>query len=127
MKVLAYKPHIDGLRALAVLPVIFFHADIKFFDGGYVGVDIFFVISGYLITNIIIKDLLIKNFSLKKFYLRRSRRILPVLLFITIISLLASLVLMSNDQLEFFSKQTISVIFFISNFFFLEKYWIFCS
>ena len=59
-----YKPYIDGLRALAVLPVIFFHADFKFFDGGFVGVDIFFVISGYLITNIIIQDLYKKKFSL---------------------------------------------------------------
>ena len=52
MRIKDYKPYIDGLRALAVLPVILFHANFKFFEGGYIGVDIFFVISGYLITNI---------------------------------------------------------------------------
>ena len=113
-----YKPYIDGLRALAVLPVIFFHADFKFFNGGFVGVDIFFVISGYLITNIIIQDLYKKKFSLKKFYLRRARRILPVLYFVTFISLLISMFIMTNEQLNFFSIQVISVILFISNFFF---------
>jgi len=118
MKVIDYKPHIDGLRALAILPVIFFHADFKLFNGGYVGVDIFFVISGYLITNIIIRDLSKKKFNLKNFYLRRARRILPALLFVTTVSLLISLVLMSNEQLKFFSKQIISVILFYSNFFF---------
>ena len=88
MKIKDYKPHIDGLRALAVLPVIFFHAGFDYFKGGFIGVDIFFVISGYLITNIIIKDLSKKRFSLQNFYLRRARRILPALLFITLISIL---------------------------------------
>lgn len=116
-----YKPYIDGLRALAVLPVIFFHADFNFFDGGFVGVDIFFVISGYLITNLIIKDLYVKKFRLKDFYLRRARRILPILYFIIFLSLLVSIFLMTGDQLKFFSTQTISVIFFISNFFFWKN------
>ena len=62
-----YKPHIDGLRAFAVLPVILFHADFELFKGGYIGVDIFFVISGYLITNIIISDLQKIHFQLKIF------------------------------------------------------------
>lgn len=118
MKAKDYKPYIDGLRALAVLPVIFFHANFPFFDGGFIGVDIFFVISGYLITNIIIKDLSINKFKLKDFYLRRARRILPVLYFITIVSLLLSFFLMTEEQIIFFSKQTISVVLFLSNFFF---------
>ena len=121
MKVLDYKPQIDGLRAFAVLPVIFFHADFNYFEGGFVGVDIFFVISGYLITNIIIKDLSEKKFNLKNFYLRRARRILPILLFITIISLFASLILMTDEQLKFFSKQVFSVVLFFSNFFFWKN------
>ena len=71
-----YKPQIDGLRALAVIPVIFFHAGFESFKGGFVGVDIFFVISGYLITKIIISDLNKNKFNIKEFYLRRARRIL---------------------------------------------------
>ena len=102
MRIKDYKPYIDGLRALAVLPVILFHANFKFFEGGYIGVDIFFVISGYLITNIIIKDLSVNKFNLKNFYLRRARRILPILYFITIISLLASFFLMSDEEIIFF-------------------------
>ena len=87
MKIKKYKPYIDGLRALAVLPVILFHADFELFKGGYIGVDIFFVISGYLITNIIISDFQKNTFSIKDFYLRRSRRILPALFFVVLISL----------------------------------------
>ena len=90
-----YKPEIDGLRALAVLPVIFFHAGFEVFRGGFVGVDIFFVISGFLITKIILKGLQQKKFSLKEFYIRRARRILPALFLITFISGLASLFLLS--------------------------------
>lgn len=74
-----YRPEIDGLRALAVLPVIFFHAKFESFAGGYVGVDVFFVISGYLITNILLRELRGGSFSLLRFYERRARRILPAL------------------------------------------------
>ena len=121
MKITDYKPHIDGLRALAVLPVIFFHADIDYFKGGFVGVDIFFVISGYLITNIIINDLSKNKFSLKHFYLRRARRILPVLFFVTIVSIFLAIVLMAETELKFFSKQAMSVALLISNFFFWKN------
>jgi len=72
-----YRREIDGLRALAVIPVILFHAGFGLFSGGYVGVDIFFVISGYLITSIILTDLTNQNFSILHFYERRARRILP--------------------------------------------------
>ncbi|MAJ86356.1 MAG: hypothetical protein CL687_05320 [Candidatus Pelagibacter sp.] len=68
-----YKPYIDGLRALAVLPVILFHADFDLFKGGYVGVDIFFVISGYLITNIIIFDLKKKKIFFKRFLFQKIK------------------------------------------------------
>jgi len=74
-----YRKEIDGLRALAVLPVIFFHAGFTGFSGGYIGVDIFFVISGYLITSIILKQKTENNFSLAHFYERRIRRIFPAL------------------------------------------------
>ncbi len=118
MRIKDYKPHIDGFRALAVLPVIFFHAGFDYFKGGFIGVDIFFVISGYLITNIIIKDLSKKKFSLQNFYLRRARRILPALLFITLISIFFAIILLPDKELKFFSKQALSVALFVSNFFF---------
>ncbi|RML66789.1 Acyltransferase 3 [Pseudomonas syringae pv. syringae] len=76
---LGYRPEIDGLRALAVIPVILFHAGLPLFSGGFVGVDIFFVISGYLITSIIIAEKIRGRFSLINFYERRARRILPAL------------------------------------------------
>jgi len=76
-----YRAEIDGLRAVAVLPVVLYHADVSLFKGGYVGVDIFFVISGYLITSIIIHELEHGRFSLLNFYERRARRILPALFF----------------------------------------------
>ena len=84
---ISYRPEIDGLRAIAVGAVILYHAQITFlghqpFKGGFIGVDIFFVISGYLITSIILKELITTgSFSFKYFYERRIRRILPVLLF----------------------------------------------
>ena len=63
-----YRPEVDGLRALAILPVVFFHAGFQLFEGGYVGVDIFFVISGYLITRLLIEEISSNKFSLAHFY-----------------------------------------------------------
>ncbi len=87
-----YRPEIDGLRAIAVMFVIFYHAKFMFsgidpFRGGFIGVDIFFVISGYLITSIILKDMEENKFSFTKFYERRARRILPALLTVMLITL----------------------------------------
>jgi len=90
---LTYRPEIDGLRAVAVGAVILYHIKITIFgqqpfQGGYIGVDIFFVISGYLISSIILKELISTgSFSFKYFYERRIRRILPVLLFVMLVSL----------------------------------------
>ena len=75
-----YRAEIDGLRALAVLPVILFHAGFEWISGGFIGVDVFFVISGYLITTIIISEISEGRFSILYFYERRARRILPALL-----------------------------------------------
>ena len=91
--IINYRPEIDGLRAIAVIVVILYHAQItlfghNFFKGGFIGVDIFFVISGYLITSIILKELVTTgSFSFKHFYERRIRRILPALLFVMLASL----------------------------------------
>ena len=82
-----YRREIDGLRALAVVPVILFHAGFKVFGGGFVGVDIFFVISGYLITTIILAEKKEGTFTLINLYERRARRILPALFLVMFISL----------------------------------------
>lgn len=77
-----YRPEIDGLRALAIIPVILFHAGFELFAGGFVGVDVFFVISGYLITMILLENIENQTFSITNFYERRARRILPAIYFI---------------------------------------------
>jgi len=110
-----YRPEIDGLRALAVLPVILFHADFYYFSGGYVGVDVFFVISGYLITSIIISDLERNNFSLLDFYERRARRLLPALFLVMLFSLALSLLVLTAKDLQNFGKSLIAVSTFSSN------------
>ena len=118
-----YIPQIDGLRAIAVLSVILFHADFEIFNfsfkGGYFGVDIFFVISGYLITRLILNEIKQKNsFNFKNFYLRRIRRILPVLLLVAIVSYpFAWLMLLPVSFLDYVGS-IISGIFFSSNFYF---------
>ena len=76
-----YRAEIDGLRALAVIPVVLFHTGVEIFSGGFVGVDVFFVISGYLITTLLIEDIENKKFSIINFYERRARRILPAFFF----------------------------------------------
>ena len=122
---MTYKPEIDSLRAISVLAILVYHAKIYFFNsllfpGGYYGVDIFFVISGYLITAIIIKEKVNDNkFSFKNFYFRRARRILPALILVLIISLpLAWYSLMPYSLIEY-AKSIIYSIIFVSNFFFI--------
>lgn len=116
-----YRPEIDGLRALAVLPVILFHAGSSFFSGGFVGVDIFFVISGYLITGIIIADIDKGAFSIMRFYERRARRILPALLLVVIACMPFAWLWMLPSQFSEFSKSVVSVVFFASNVFFWKQ------
>lgn len=115
---LNYRSEIDGLRAIAVLPVIFFHAGIEKFSGGFVGVDIFFVISGYLITSIIIKELYNKTFSLKNFYERRARRILPALIFVILITSFLSFFFLTRSELTSYFKSVNATLLFYSNFYF---------
>ena len=89
-----YRSDIDGLRAIAVLSVLFFHSGFSVFSGGYVGVDVFFVISGYLITTIIVREIANNDFSITKFYERRFRRILPALAVVIATSLIARAIAM---------------------------------
>jgi peptidoglycan/LPS O-acetylase OafA/YrhL len=84
-----YRPDIDGLRAVAVLAVVAFHGFPEYVTGGFVGVDVFFVISGFLISGIIWDETQVGTFSLRRFYARRVRRIFPALLCVLMVSLLA--------------------------------------
>lgn len=116
-----YRREIDGLRAVAVVPVILFHAEFALFEGGYVGVDVFFVISGYLITMILIEDLETRQFSLTRFYERRARRILPALFFMMICCIPFAWVLMLPSQFKDFSQALVAVSLFVSNILFWQK------
>ena len=113
-----YKSNIDGLRGLSVLFVILFHAQFKNFSGGFLGVDIFFVISGFLITGIILNELNNNTFKLTKFYNRRIRRIVPMLLFTIFICIPFSIFTLIPYKLFDFSQSIFFSILFISNFFF---------
>lgn len=111
-----YRADIDGLRAVAVIPVILFHAGFPLFSGGFVGVDVFFVISGYLITSIIASELSNKSFSIVNFYERRARRILPALFFVMLVSFMVAYFILEPSIFLSFSKSLISVSLFVSNF-----------
>ena len=115
LAILKYRPEIDGLRALAVVPVILFHASFELFSGGFVGVDVFFVISGYLITTILIEDIEKNRFSIISFYERRTRRILPALLFMLSGIALVSWFVMPPDDLRLVFQQLVSNSTFTSN------------
>ncbi len=110
-----YRRDIDGLRAIAILPVIFFHAGFNNFDYGYLGVDIFFVISGFLITSFIVNDLKLEKFKVLNFFDRRARRILPGLVFIMIASIPLALVYMQPDDLENFGQSLFATSLFSNN------------
>jgi peptidoglycan/LPS O-acetylase OafA/YrhL len=116
-----YRPEIDGLRAVAVVPVILFHAGIDAFGGGFVGVDVFFVISGYLITSIILAEQEEGTFSLRSFYERRARRILPALFLVMAASSLMAWLLFFPNDFEAFSRSVIATTLFSSNFLFWSE------
>ena len=113
-----YRPEIDGLRAVAVIPVIFYHAGFGLFSGGYIGVDVFFVVSGYLITSIILTEIKDGTFSVINFYERRARRILPALYFMIFISSVFAWFVLLAGEFQDFAKSLIAVPAFISNIFF---------
>ena len=116
-----YRPEIDGLRALAVVPVVLFHAGFASFSGGFVGVDVFFVISGYLISLILLKELDAGRFSITRFYERRARRILPALMVVILCCLPFAWKWMMADELKRFGQSVMSVATFSSNIFFWWK------
>jgi peptidoglycan/LPS O-acetylase OafA/YrhL len=110
-----YRSEVDGLRAVAVLPVVLFHGGFELFGGGYLGVDVFFVISGYLITSIIWQDLERGRFSIRQFYERRARRILPALFAIMIACVPMAWWLLAPNDMTDFSESILAVLAFSSN------------
>lgn len=115
-----YRQEIDGLRAIAVLPVILFHAGIPMFGGGFVGVDVFFVISGFLVSGIVMRELDSESFSIIDFYERRARRIMPALLAMIIVSTAVAMILLRPGELVEFTNSIISTLLFYSNIFFWQ-------
>ena len=118
---MTYRKDIDGLRAIAVLSVIFFHLNPSWASGGFIGVDIFFVISGYLITNQIRKDLAVNKFTLKKFYLRRIRRIVPPLLAMLITTSCLAWLILEPEDIRSFVYSLIVQPFSLQNLVFLSE------
>ena len=118
---IAYRADIDGLRAVAILPVLLFHAGFDFVQGGFVGVDVFFVISGYLITALILKDKEAGRFSLVQFYERRARRILPALFFVIFCCMPLGWLWLLPTDLELLADSMIAVLLFVSNIHFYKE------
>lgn len=110
-----YRREIDGLRAVAVMPVLFSHAGFAFFSGGFVGVDIFFVISGYLITKIILGEIEQNRFSIAKFYERRARRILPASFLVMLCTIPAAWLLIGVDGLQNYGQSVVATTLFSNN------------
>ena len=116
-----YRPEIDGLRALAVVPVILYHAGLRAFSGGFVGVDVFFVISGYLITSIILAEKQAGTFTLLRFYERRARRLLPALFVVICACLSFGWLWLLPEDMKSFSQSLVAVSTFSSNVLFFLK------
>jgi len=118
---LKYIPEIDGLRAIAVILVVFYHLKIPFFDGGFLGVDIFFVISGYLITKIIYHNYANNSFNFFDFLNKRIKRLFPALLFVLLIVVSLGYLILSPFDYVKVAKSAISSFFFISNFYYWSE------
>jgi peptidoglycan/LPS O-acetylase OafA/YrhL len=116
---MVYRKEIDGLRAVAILPVIWLHSGLPYISGGFIGVDVFFVISGFLITTILMNESENGNFSLLQFYERRARRILPALVVVIIItSIFVPFISVHPKYISDFGDSVLSTVFFVSNIYF---------
>ena len=111
----AYRADIDGLRALAVLPVVFYHAGVRGFSGGFVGVDIFFVISGYLITGILVRDVALNQHSIFEFYRRRILRIFPALMALLLVVTIGAIFLSLPSEIADYARSLGATALFVSN------------
>lgn len=121
-----YRPEIDGLRAIAVIPVILFHLGFGWLPGGYIGVDVFFVISGFLITSILRNELEAGTFSFRGFWLRRVRRILPAMTFVTAVTLAVTFVFVFKPDQMAIGKQSVAALLSVANVYFWRTsgdYW----
>lgn len=115
MKPKNYRPDIDGLRALAILPVLLYHAGVPGFSGGFIGVDVFFVISGFLITSILVREIEAGTYSIGTFYERRIRRIFPALLVVVLTTVLIAPFVLLPSELARIPKEALSSLFFVAN------------
>ncbi len=116
-----YRPDIDGLRCIAVTTVVLAHAEFPFAAGGFVGVDVFFVISGYLITSIISRELSAGTYSVLKFYERRARRILPALLVMIAADFAVATFVLSPAHFESMARSAAATVLFGSNIWFFQS------
>lgn len=121
MTSLNYRPEIDGLRSVAVVPVVLFHAGASHFAGGFVGVDVFFVISGYLITTILFREINARRFRLVSFYERRARRLLPPLFVMLFITSIAAWVLLPPTVLQHYGQSLFATVSFTSNIYWMVR------
>jgi acetyltransferase pglI len=119
-KVLSYRPDIDTLRAIAVLSVVAFHIEKNWLPGGFLGVDIFFVISGFLITMIIHREMSQGIFSFKTFYIRRIKRILPAFFAVLTATLIGGFLLFTKDDFFLLWKSSLAALGFASNLYFAK-------
>lgn len=115
---IGYRPEIDGLRAVAVIPVILFHMGLPWIPGGFIGVDVFFVISGFLITSINKAELERETFTFRDFWARRVRRILPAMLFVTACTLAATYFFVFRPEQPVIAKQALSALLSVANIYF---------
>lgn len=118
---ISFRSDVDGMRAVAVLSVVLFHIGIPYIPGGFAGVDVFFVISGFLITQDIVRRIEEGSFSLIEFYFRRIRRIFPALVFVLILSSVAAFLILLPSELESYAKSLASAIVSLSNFVFYRR------
>lgn len=116
-----YRSELDGIRAVAVIPMVLFHAGVQQFSGGYIGVDIFFVVSGFLITSIFLAEKAAGKFSMVGFYERRARRILPALFLVVTVTMLFAWLWMTPAQLKNLAGSALSVVLYVSNLFFWQQ------
>ena len=115
MGIIKYRPEIDGLRAVAVIPVVLFHLNKSWVPGGFLGVDVFFVISGFLITSIILKEEQAGIFSFKKFWMRRAKRILPALIAMVLVVLIAGQLLLMKGEHSLLGYQGFAALLSFAN------------
>lgn len=121
MELMKYRPDIDGLRAFAIIPVVLYHTEFSMFSGGFVGVDVFFVISGYLITFIINEEIKQDRFTITAFYERRIRRIFPALFTVVFLCSLVAAAIMLPNEFEEFGKSVVAATLFVANIYFLTN------